>query len=119
MTIDIAIRGIVASGVVEVVVLKAERQPAVPTLGTGLPPQATITTDGLQKSARTYQPGRVIFFGQMATAPEQPRTMKIPAKWGKYKMAKIRQGDFYLVLINNRSGSTIIYDVQSRFREQE
>ena len=46
------------SGNLEYAVFKAERQSAVPALGTGLPTSAEVTTLGLQAAMRQYQPDR-------------------------------------------------------------
>ncbi len=117
ITHDIGFRDILSSGIVEIAVFKIERAHAVPTTdGVLLPTDATIITGGLQASVRQYQPGRVIHYRKTAIATEQPRTIKVLGNFGKFKMSKMRTGDYYGIILFNRTGSTITVDIEARYK---
>lgn len=106
-----------ASSAISICVLKVERAAAVPVLGTGLPTQARIVAVGLQTACREAQPGRVIHYSKLAAAPEQPVIKTIVAKFGKFKMSKIRTGDFYVLMVHNDSAGTLTTDFEARYKE--
>lgn len=116
-TIDVSIRTITSPGTIEYVVFKRERQSSVPVAGTGLPADATVTASGLQSAYRTEMPGRVVHFGQIGVAENQPRVFKIKIPWSKFKMQTMRQGDWYGITIFNRNTTTCQIDVQTRYKE--
>ncbi len=116
-TIDIGFREVTASGIAEIVVWKRERQPSVPVPGTGLPADATMTSLGTQSAFRSEMPGRVLHFSLVALTAETTRTKKIIMNWNKFKLAKIRQGDFYGITIFNRSATGLAFDMQTRYKE--
>ncbi len=115
-TIDISIRNIISDCVIEYVVFKRERQPAVPIKGTGLPSDTDCNTLGLQMAYRTEMPGRILQFGMFGVAPEQPRVKKLTINWSKYKLGVMHTGDFYGVTVFPR-GSNVSVDIQTRYKE--
>lgn len=115
--ITINFRAPSASGVFEIVVWKRERQSAVPTPGTGMPTDAVMNTRGCQTAFREEMPGRVVYFDSIAVAPEQPRVKHISIPWAKFRMSKIRTGDFYGITIFNRTTGSIFIDIYTRYKE--
>lgn len=116
-TFDVAIREVAGNGAIEYVVWKRERQDAVPAAGTGLPTDAEVITEGLQGAYRRVLPGRIFKFGVFALATGQPRAFKVTMNWSKFKVAKIKTGDFYGITVFWRSGSGIRTDFQTRYNE--
>ncbi len=117
-TLIIGLRNTAVPQIVDVVVWKRERQSAVPIPGTGLPTDANITTVGAQMAFRQEMPGRVFHYQRVAIATNQPRVIKIALNWKKFRMGKIRQGDFYGVTVFNRAGAaTFFADIETRYKE--
>ncbi len=115
---DISIRDATDSSSVEYCLFKVERAHEVPTTNDGLLPSSnSILTEGLQAAMRKYQPGRVIKFGVISVAAEQPLHRSIKGNYGKFKMAKVRTGDYYGIILFNRTGGTgtLSVDVQMRY----
>ncbi len=100
----------------EYAIFKIERAHEVPLNdNTLLPDTVTCQTLGLQAAIRQYQPGRVLKFGIVAIATEQPRTFSVKGNYGKFKMAKMRTGDWYGIMFFNRGLGDITLDVHTRF----
>ncbi len=117
-TFDIGIRSTTASGILEYAVYKIERSTAIPAIGAlNLPTAADILSGGLQCEMRNHNPGRILEFGQLAYTGETTRTKKIVVNWKKYRLATIRQGDFYGIVFFNRAAGSIVIDVYCRFKE--
>lgn len=115
---NIAISSVTTPGIIEYAIFKVERATSVPTTdGVYLPTPAEIVSIGLQAAMRQYQPGRVIKFGNFAVAAEQPRTVSLKGAYGKFRMAKVRTGDYYGIIVFSR-GATSIVDVQSRYNSK-
>lgn len=115
--INLAVRAN-STGMYEYCVFKSERALAVPTNGNGLPSAANILSNGLQYEMRALHPGRVVHYGQVSVTADMGavRTLKIP--WAKYKMSKIRAGDYYGIIVFHRgAGVTDDVDIQSRTKE--
>ncbi len=117
-TIDIGLRTATASGIVEYAVYKIERSTAIPAVGAlNLPASADVSSGGLQCEMRNHNPGRILEFGQIAYTAETTRTKKLNINWKKYRLATIRQGDFYGLVFFNRGPSAVVIDVYCRFKE--
>ncbi len=114
---NIAFRGLTDNGVMEYAFFKIERSNVVPTGdNVMLPNDTVILSQGLQSAIRQYQPGRVLHYGQVAVATEQPRCISKSVPYGKFKLSKLRTGDYYGVQIFNRSAATVFVDVQARYK---
>lgn len=118
ITFDISFNNAMSASVIEYAVFKIERASAVPALGTGLPTSASILASGLQQALRIIQPGRVVKFGTLSIAPEQPATRHVVANFKKYRMNRIRQGDWYGIIIFNGSANSATISVQARYKEK-
>ncbi len=117
-TFDIGIRGATTSGILEYMVFKVERANTIPALGAGgLPTAAQILAGGMQCTMREFQPGRCLEFGLLAYTADTTRTKKIVTNWKKFKMATLRQGDFYGIIYFNRGGGSVTVDSYCRFKE--
>lgn len=116
-TIDLTFRGASASGSYQIAVWKRERQNSVPVAGTGLPSNANIISFGLQSAMRTEMPGRVLYFDTIGVATGQPRSKKILINWKKFRLGKMRQGDFYGITIFNNGTTDGDIDIQTRYKE--
>lgn len=115
---DIGVRNITDDGILEYLVFKAQRQSATPVKGTfPIASDAEVTSTGLQGSYRDNMPGWVVKFGKIAFAQAQPRTIKIDVNFGKFRMSKIRDGDFYGLVFFNRSPATVFLDWEARYYE--
>ncbi len=116
-TMDIGWSDILSDGIYEYVVWKRERQSATPIVGAGLPSNANATVSGLQQTYRIEMPGRVVRFGVIPLSAETPKTLKLTIDWKKFKMDKIKSGDWYGITFFNRTGATVTMDFQSRTKE--
>lgn len=117
VTYTISIRGTTTPATIEYSIFKVERASTVPVDdGVLLPTNTEIATEGLQAALRKHQPGRVIKFGAFATAEAQPRVVTVNGNYAKFKLSKLRTGDFYGIIIFNRGGADVIMDVQARFK---
>ncbi len=113
---NISFRDGSAQAVMELAFFKIERAHVTPSLDNVLlPTEGTIGSQGLQAAFRQYQPGRLLKYLKVAIAPEQPRTLSVRVPYKKFKMAKVRTGDFYGVVIYNRSSATTGVDVEARY----
>ncbi len=105
------------TGYYEYAVVKFEKQTAVPTLGAGnMPSSADMAATGLQQAIRNDAPGWVIEYNTIALTGGSNRSKVIKCRWGKYNKAKVRDGDFFMLIIFNRSDANGPYDVQIRYR---
>jgi len=119
MTVHIVARGAgqSGSGVLEYAFFKVERSAQVPTSTSGQLPGATeILNDGLQQAERIHNPGRVIHFGLIAFAGQQPGVRVIKLPWAKFKLAGVRVGDYYMLHFFSR-GDAVEVDYHCRFKE--
>ncbi len=118
MTIHLSFRSTVAgTGYYEYALVKYERSTSVPVIGTDpVPTSADIATGGLQREIRSMTPGYLIKYGQIAITPQTTKITVIKANWAKYKKALVRDGDYYCLVIFNRSDGASFYDVQTRYK---
>ncbi len=117
-TFDISIRNPANSGMIEYAVYKIERSTAVPAVGAlNLPSSADVNTGGLQCEMRNHNPGRILEFGLIPYTVETTRMKKLVINWKKFRLATMRQGDFYGIVLFNRGPNTITIDVYCRFKE--
>ncbi len=116
---NLAVRDATVSAIIEIAFFKIERAHIVPSADDVLlPSNATIVALGLQAAFRQFQPGRLLKYVKLAVAPEQPRTLSIMVLYRKFKMAKVRTGDFYGVMTFNRSSGDVIIDYEARYKAQ-
>ena len=118
MTIDIGFIPLGASqGYYEFALVKYERSFTTPAWGTDpVPGNANVITDGLQREARSLTPGYVVQYGLIPITAEINRTKKIIVNWAKFKKAKVRDGDYFVLLIFNRTAAAGVYDIHCRYR---
>ncbi len=116
---NITTRDHVDSGIIEFVVAKLERQHDVPTATVEpLPTNADILSTGLQQAMRLNNPGRVLKFGTFAYTPELAMSRNISVNFAKYKLSSVRSGDYFLIILYNRTDTNpITLDVQMRYKE--
>ncbi len=113
---NISIRAGASASIIEYAIFKIERASGVPSLNNGLlPDDVTIQTQGLQSAMRQYQPGRILKFGQVAIAAEQPRALSLSGNYRKFRFAKQRTGDYYGIVIFNRGDDAVTLDIQARY----
>ncbi len=104
------------ASIIEYAIFKIERSNSVPSFDNStLPASTTIQTQGLQSGMRQYQPGRVLKFGKFVIAAEQPRAISLGISYRKFKMAKVRTGDFYGIVVFNRGSSDVTLDIEARY----
>ncbi len=118
MTIDLVIQPSTdTSGYYEYLFVKYQRQTSVPAWGTDpVPTSAGVLTDGLQREARSLSPGWVVKFGIIPCTSETVVTRTIKVNWKKFKMDKVRDGDFFCMLMYNRQSSATKYDFHVRYK---
>ncbi len=120
ITFDIDIRSVTGQGSLEFAVIRCERCFTVPVVGTDpIPSSLDVAGEGIQQAFRTRMPGRVLHFSQLAYTAETTRIKKIRISPAKFRMAKVRPGDYIALAIFNRSGVSIIYSVQMRYKESQ
>ncbi len=120
LNLQIAIRNMTASGIVEFSVQKVERQDTTPLLGTfPIPTSLEVTNTGMQQATRINNPGKVFHFSQRAYTIEQPFVHKISVSPAKYRLSKMKAGDHWILLIHNRGTATVGTEVQMRYKEYE
>jgi len=116
---NIGIRDSTVPGIVSYAIFKVERAHEVPTAnGILLPTDAQIFAEGLQQAMRRYQPGRILKYGQIAVAAEQPRTLSLKGNYKKFRMSKVRTGDYYGIILFNKAavGGSISMDLEGRYQ---
>lgn len=115
---DIAFSNASGVGYIELCAFKAERLFAAPAVGTNpIPTTTEALTQGLQQIARLNMPGWIFKYLQRPLSAETPTHFKLPVSLGKFKKSKWRIGDYYGIMIFNRSTASITYDMQCRFKE--
>ena len=119
-TISIGMVPGATSGYLEYVVFKVQRSHVTPVKGTDpMPSDASVISAGLQQMYRQNMPGWVIQYGQIPISAETPRVKDIKIDWNKFRMAKVRDGDFYGITYFNRTASTITFDWQARYHSRQ
>ncbi len=105
-------------GYYEVAAIKYERSTTVPIIGTDpVPSSADIVGNGLQQAVRSLTPGYCIYWDTIPLTPGTNRTKKFTLNWDKYKKAMCRDGDYFTIIVFNRSGdNNTIYDIQTRYK---
>ncbi len=120
LNLDVTIRDTFSSGVVEFCVFKVERASTTPVIGTHpVPSNAQVLSQGLQQACRLANPGKVFHYSQRVFTTEIAVSHKIRVSPAKFKLSKVKAGDHWMLQIFNRSGGTISYDVQMRYKEYE
>ncbi len=120
LNITTAVRLTTSDGVVEFCVFKVERADATPVIGTHpIPSASEIQTQGLQQACRLANPGKVFHYSKIAYSIELPRVHKIKVSPAKFKLSKIKAGDHWVLLVHNRSTTTITFDFECRYKEYE
>ncbi len=118
ITLNVSIRGITATGSLEIALIKVPRAHSVPTVGTDpVPTSAEVDSSGLQTMARENMPGWVYHYSIMSFATEQPVNKWCKLNLGKFRASKWRDGDYLMLLLFNRSGATITVDHTARYYE--
>ncbi len=118
VTIDVGATLISEEGYIEYMVFKAQRQDVTPVKGTfPIPSDGEVIAGGLQQTYRMNMPGWCIKYGQIPMSSQTPRTFKIRVNFAKFKMATVRDGDFFGLTLFNRSGASITLDWQARYWE--
>ncbi len=117
---DITVRAPAATGDLQCIVWKLERQLAVPTLGVAnVPTSAQMSSEGTQQAWRLRNPGRVLNYTHIVFSPETTRNRRISVNFAKFRMAKVRPGDFYGICIFNRSSGSVTFDIEMRYKSQD
>ncbi len=105
------------TGYYEYALIKYEKQLTVPALGVNQVPSSTeINTQGLQQAVRQHAPGWVIKYGTIPLSGGSNKSAIILAKWAKFNKSKVRDGDFWILIVFNRSDANGSYDVQVRYK---
>lgn len=118
VTWDLGIRSVTGEGILEVAVLKLERESAIPSIGVGdYPSDATINSIGLQQALRMAFPGRIYKFLQIPFSEGTTRAPRITVNFAKFKKSMIRPGDYMLLHYHNRGTATCVIDTQARYKE--
>ncbi len=120
LNLDVTIRNTTGDGVIEFCVQKVERADTTPAIGTHpLPSNTDIQTQGMQQACRLANPGKVFHYSKRAYSVENTLTHKIKVSPAKFKLSKIKAGDHWILLMNNRGPSNVTFDYEGRFKEYE
>ncbi len=118
--LDLSIRNTAGDGVVEYCVFKVERVATVPVLGTHpIPSSATIASQGMQQACRLDNPGKVFHYSKRAYSIEQTVVHKIRVSPAKFKLSKVKAGDYWILMMFNRGPQTVTIDYEGRYKEYE
>ncbi len=116
--VNLAIRATTGTGIISIGVMRVERATAVPAIGVGnVPSLAEIAGQGMQQAQRMQNPGRVVRYLNMAYTAEFSRIIKFSFVPAKYKMAKVRPGDYFIMQVFNKGPTGVTYDYEARFKE--
>lgn len=116
-TFTIGIENAVNNGTLNYIILKVERKLAVPAINVDtMPSAAGILTAGMQQAFRMLNPGRIIKYGTVGFSATQNITREIKVDWNKFKMARVRAGDYYLIAMFNRSGGNVEVHNEMRYK---
>ncbi len=120
INIKMSIRITTADGAIECCLFKVERNDATPALGTHpVPSAAECAAQGTEQACRLALPGKVFFSSITAYSADNTRIISIRVSPAKYKLAKIKAGDHWCLLVLNRGSATITNDFQCRYKEYE
>ncbi len=118
--VDIGLRSAVATGLIEVTLIKVERASTTPVLGIHPIPSVTqINTQGSQQAVRLANPGKVFHYSNTPYTVQTTRAKHVSVSPAKYRLSKLKAGDHWLMIIFNRSGNSVTVDVQARYNEYE
>ncbi len=118
ITLNVSVRNITDDGILEICLVKLNRQPSTPVLGTvPIPSSADTATTGLQAIMRGNTPGWVYHYSIISFAPEQPVNKWIKLNLTKFRASTWRDGDFLALMLFNRSPQTITVDHTGRYYE--
>ncbi len=117
---DFSTRSSPAAGSLDFCVFRVERSFITPVIGTDpIPSNSEMLTQGVQQAMRMNMPGRVLHFSTRSYAIEQPINHKIRIIPAKFRMAKVRPGDFIGIMIFNRGSGSVIWSMQMRYKESQ
>ncbi len=117
MTVTVGIFPGASNGYIEYAVFKAQRQSTTPVVGTfPMDSNSAVNSAGLQQIMRQNMPGWVYKFGTIPYTPETIHTRDIKISYRKFKVAKVRDGDFFGIVFFNRGASTVTFDWQARYK---
>ncbi len=121
LNVDISIRDTTNDGIIEFCLLKVERTDATPAIGTHpLPSSAEINTQGMQQACRLANPGKVFHYSKRAYTVEVDVVHKIRVSPAKFRLSKIKAGDHWILIINNRASvGNVTLDFEARYKEYE
>lgn len=104
------------SGYYELGFIKYERSFTTPAVGSDpVPSTADMVGDGLQRAVRSLTPGYMIKYMQIPVTAETVTTRSIKVNWRKYKKDLVRDGDYFTLLIFNRTAGAGTYDITTRY----
>ncbi len=120
ITFNLSVRSASAISVLSMCVFKCERAFAVPVIGTDpIPSSADIVGAGMQQAMRMALPGRVMHFSKIAITAETVRAVTIKVNPAKYRMSKIRPGDYIGIMCHNMSGQATTVSFEMRYKEYQ
>ncbi len=71
----------------------------------------------MQQAMRMALPGRIMHFSKISVTAETTRVVKIRVNPAKYRMSKIRPGDYIGILCHNMSGQSTTVSFEMRYKE--
>ncbi len=118
--LDTSVRTTTGDGVVEFCIIKVERADATPAIGTHPIPSGTeISTQGTQQACRLANPGKVFHYSKLTYSAEHPQNHKMKVSPAKFKLSKVKAGDHWVLLVHNRSATSVVFDFECRYKEYE
>ncbi len=119
-TIDYSVRNTTGDGIYEWCVFKVERADTTPTLGNHpIPSTAEVVSQGIQQACRMANPGKVFHYSQRAYTADVNIVHKIRVSPAKFRLSKLKAGDHWVMLVNNRGPTNVTDDFQCRYKEYE
>ncbi len=112
-----SVRSTSASGLIAYVCFKLERKLSVPVVAFDtIPSNASATAIGIQQAWRILNPGRVLKYGKIAYTLETTRVFNVQLSLAKFKMSKIRPGDYVGICFLNQGSASARLDTEMRYK---
>lgn len=118
ITVNLSVTNATVSGLLEIGIVKWQRQHSLPTNGTApVFTSAEVLSVGLQQMMRLNAPGWTLKYYEIPFTAETTRAMKFTIDLKKFKMATWRDGDYLSLHIFNRSSATVTINHSARYYE--
>lgn len=119
ITLNVSLQGATSSGILEIGIVKYERQFTTPAQGVDPNPStADVLGAGLQQIMRINTPGWVLQYHEVPFTAETTRSKILKINLGRFRKSKWRDGDYLALHLFNRTASTsLVVNHSARYYE--